>query len=106
MSGTGRLDALLRMLEADPHDAFCLYGVAQEHARAGRLEEAVAWFGRTIASDPSHAYARFHQAKALEGLGRVPEALTALREGLQAARASGDGKAAGELASYLDELEP
>lgn len=96
----------MRMLEADPHDAFCLYGVAQEHARAGRLEEAVSWFARTIQADPSHAYARFHQAKALEGLGRVEQAMAALREGLQAARTAGDGKAAGELASYLDELSP
>ena len=106
MAAPGRLDALLRMLQADPNDAFCLYGVAQEHARDGRLAEAVDWFRRAIEADPAHAYARFHLAKALEGLGRLDEAVRALQEGLQVARASGDAKAAGELASYLDEITP
>jgi tetratricopeptide (TPR) repeat protein len=106
MSSGGRLDALLRMVEQDPDDAFCLYGVAQEHAKAGRFEEAVAWYRRAIAADPAHAYARFHMAKALESLGRVPEAMATLREGLAAARGAGDAKAANELAGYLDELTP
>jgi tetratricopeptide (TPR) repeat protein len=94
----------MRMLERDPSDAFCLYGVAQEHASAGRLDEAVAWFRKTIAADPGHAYARFHLAKALERLDDMEGAVTALREGLQVARAAGDAKAANELAGYLDEL--
>ena len=106
MTAPSRLDSLLRMLEADPSDAFCLYGVAQEHASAGRLEEAVDWYRRAIAADPAHAYARFHLARALERLGRMDEALVALREGLVAARASGDAKAVNELAGYLDELTP
>ena len=33
-----RLAQLMRMLETDPSDAFCLYGIAQEHAKAGRHE--------------------------------------------------------------------
>lgn len=94
----------MRMLERDPSDAFCLYGVAQEHASAGRLDEAVAWFRKTIDADPGHAYARFHLAKALERQDDVAGAVTALREGLQVARATGDAKAANELAGYLDEL--
>ena len=106
MSIGGRLEALLRMVEADPGDAFCLYGVAQEHAKAGAFEEAVAWYRRAIDADPSHAYARFHMAKALESLGRLPEAMQALRDGLAAARSAGDAKAANELAGYLDELSP
>lgn len=96
----------MRMVEQDPGDAFCLYGVAQEHAKAARFDEAVAWYRRAIDADPGHAYARFHMAKALESLGRVPEAMAALRDGLAAARAAGDAKAANELAGYLDELTP
>lgn len=104
MTAPSRLESLMRLLEKDPSDAFCLYGVAQEHASAGRLEEAVAWFHRTIAADPTHAYARFHLAKALERAGDLPAAVSALQEGLRVARASGDAKAANELAGYLDEL--
>lgn len=106
MGTPDRLESLLRMLEQDPHDAFCLYGVAQEHASAGRAEEATTWFRKAIAADPTHAYARFHLARALEQLGRVDEATAALREGLQAARAAGDSKAMNEIAGYLDELTP
>ena len=94
----------MRMLAQDPSDAFCLYGVAQEHASAGRFDEACAWFRKTIVADPRHAYARFHLAKALERMDDVNGAVTALREGLQVARANGDAKAANELAAYLDEL--
>jgi len=96
----------MRMVEQDPTDAFCLYGVAQEHAKAGRHAEAVEWYRRAIAADPAHAYARFHMAKSLESLGRVEEATAALRDGLAAAKVAGDAKAANELAGYLDELTP
>jgi tetratricopeptide (TPR) repeat protein len=106
MAGPTRLESLLQMLETDPADAFCLYGVAQEHAGAGRHDEATAWYRRAIEADPSHAYARFHLARSLERLGRLEEAMSTLREGLQVARTSGDTKAANEIAGYLDELTP
>jgi superkiller protein 3 len=106
MQAPARLDALLKLLQQDPNDAFCLYGVAQEHAKADRLDEAVAWYRRTMQADPNHAYARFHMAKALERLGRLPDAVATLQEGLRVARAAGDAKAANELAGYLDELTP
>jgi predicted Zn-dependent protease len=91
MSGTDRLSSLMAMLSADPADAFCLYGVAQEHAKADRLDEAIAWFERLLRAHPDHAYGHYHLAKVLE---------------LDAARRTGDAKAAGELASFLDEITP
>lgn len=99
-----RLGKLLRMLEAEPSDPFCLYGIAQEHARAGRHAEAVAWYDRTIAADPSHSYAYFHRAKSLEAEGRDGEARETLRAGIDAARRGGDRHALSELSAYLDEL--
>ena len=36
-----RLDKLLKMLEAEPNDAFVLYGIAQEHANAERHADAI-----------------------------------------------------------------
>ncbi|MFZ9690644.1 MAG: tetratricopeptide repeat protein [Phycisphaerales bacterium] len=104
MDAPSRLSKLMKMVDADPGDAFCLYAIAQEHARLGDSGEAIAWFDRTIATDPSHAYARFHKARVLEGLGRIPEAIECLREGLAAAEASRDGKAASELAGALASL--
>jgi len=104
MQTQGRLEALMAMLARDPNDAFCLYGVAQEHAKADRLDEAIAWYQRVLAVEPTHAYAHFHLAKTLERAGRVPDAVDTLRRGVQVARAAGDAKAANELAGYLDEL--
>ena len=100
-----RLAVLLAMLEKEPGDAFCLYGIAQEHAARGAHAEAIAWFDRTIAAEPTHGYAFFHKAKVLEEARRVPEAVAALRAGLARARTVGDRKAASEIEGYLDALE-
>jgi len=99
-----RLARLMAMLEADPRDTFCLYGVAQEHVKRGALAEALAWFEKTLEVDPDHAYAWFHKAKVLSGSGRTQEAIAALRSGLAAARRSSDGKAIGEIEGWLEEL--
>jgi tetratricopeptide (TPR) repeat protein len=74
-----RLAQLLKLLEADPADAFCLYGVAQEYARRGNADEAVRWYDRCLGVDPLYCYAYFHKAKALEELDRVSDAVATLR---------------------------
>ncbi len=107
-SGAGpapdRLAQLMRLLESDPSDAFCLYGIAQEHAKAGRHEEAVGWYDRTLASDPAYCYAYFHKARSLEELDRIDDACAALRAGVDAARTAKDGHALSEIRAYLDQL--
>ena len=99
-----RLAALLAMLEKEPGDAFCLYGIAQEHAARGAHAEAIAWFDRTIAAEPTHGYAFFHKARSLEALERITEAVAVLRAGIEAARTAGDRHAVSELTGFLDEL--
>jgi tetratricopeptide (TPR) repeat protein len=99
------IEQLSKLLEAEPGDAFLMYGIAQEHFRLGDFAQAVAWYDRTIAADPTHGYAYFHKARALEADGRWDEAVRTLRAGIGVARAAGDQKAWSELAGYLDELE-
>lgn len=99
------IEQLTKMLESEPNDPFLLYGVAQEHLKAGDFEAAVIWFDRTIAADPEHGYAYFHKARALESAERVEDAVAVLRAGIRVAQAIGDQHAAAELAGYLDELE-
>lgn len=101
-----RLDRLLALLAAEPDDGFVLYGLGQECQKLGRLDEAVAWYDRTIAADPKQCYAFFHKAKALEAAGRRDEAAATLATGLAQARRVGDLKAASEIEGYLDELSP
>lgn len=100
-----RLAKLLKMLELDPRDTFCLYGVAQEHVKRGDSREALAWFDRTLAVDPDHAYAWFHRAKVQHAAGGTADAIGSLRQGLAAARRVGDGKAISEIEGWLEELE-
>lgn len=104
MSTSSRLEKLQRLLAAEPDDPFCLYGIAQEHAKAGQIELALEWYDRTVAADPTHAYARFHKARLLEGLGRLEEARETLRLGLDAARTAGDAKAMSEIAGALEAI--
>jgi tetratricopeptide (TPR) repeat protein len=101
-----RLAKLLKLLDADPRDTFCLYGVAQEHVKRGDSKEALEWFDRTLAIDPDHSYAWFHRAKVQHAAGGTAEAIDSLRQGLAAARRVGDGKAISEIEGWLEELVP
>lgn len=101
-----RLAQLEKLHAADPADADVLYMLAQEHAKEGRWDEAVAWYDRCIEADPAYHYAYFHKARALESADRIDDAMESLRAGLARARSAGDAKATSELASYLDQLEP
>ncbi len=92
------------MLAAEPNDAFVLYGLAQEYAKAGEHRRAVEYFDRCLEADPNYHYGYFHKARSLEALGRKDDAVATLRAGLDMARRGRDEKAAGEIATYLDEL--
>lgn len=98
------IEQLTKLLQAEPDDTFLLYALAQEHAKSGNLDDAIATYDRVIALDPGHAYAWFHRARAQEEAGNPDQAAESLRAGLRAAQATGDAKAAGEIAGYLDDL--
>lgn len=100
------LDRLERLLAAEPNDPFVLYAIAQEHARLGHWDRAVEFYDRCLAADPAYVYAYYHKARALDAGGNRSGAVAALRAGLDAAKRAGDAKAAGEIASLLDELGP
>ena len=97
---------LERLLERSPDDPDLLYGLAMEHAKAGRTDTACGFFDRCLAADHAYCYAYFHKARTLEAAGRIDEALGVLRAGAAAARAAGDRQAIAEIDSYLDELTP
>lgn len=97
-----RLEALQQMIAQDPDNAFARYGLAQELANLGRLEEAVAEFERLIARKPDYFYAYFHGGKALEKLGRTDEARSLYRRGLEASSRGGDAHAQSEIQAALD----
>ena len=100
----GRIELLQKMLEQDPKDAFCRYGMAQEYLKAGDYATTVLWFDKTIESDVDYCYAYYHKARALEQAGQIDDATATLRAGLERARASGDAHAISEIQSLLDQL--
>jgi tetratricopeptide (TPR) repeat protein len=100
------IEQLEKMLQADPADAFVLYALAQEHAKAGRHEAAVQYYDRCLGADPAYCYAYFHKARSLEAMGRDDDAMETLRQGVDAARTAGDAHALSELSAYLDEISP
>ncbi len=100
----GRIELLQKMLEDDPSDAFCRYGMAQEYLKAGDTVAAIAWFDKTLEVDIDYCYAYYHKARALQQANRLDEAVLSLRAGLDRARGCGDSHAMSEINSFLDEL--
>lgn len=100
-----RLAKLQALLAADERDTFVLYGLAQEHAKAGDLLRAVEFFDRVLAIDPAYCYAYFHKAKAHDALGNRAAAIRSAADGVAAAQRAGDAKALNELAGLLTQFE-
>jgi predicted Zn-dependent protease len=96
---------LEKLLATDPHDAFVLYGLAQEYAKAGQTQMAVTFYDRCVQADPAYCYAYYHKARALAAAGDTASASATLAAGIAAARQHKDSHALGELSALADELE-
>jgi hypothetical protein len=101
------MDQIEAMLAEEPDDAFLRYGLAMEHASAGDDAACVEVLRDLIARTAASPYVpAFLQAgQALARLDRVPEACAVLRQGVEAARKTGDTHAQGEMQGLLDSLE-
>jgi tetratricopeptide (TPR) repeat protein len=99
-----RLAQLEKLLAADPNDPFLTYGIALEHAKAGRFEQTIDWLDRTIALDSHYHFAYFQKAKALDELGRTDDAKAELERGIALATAANDEQAMRALAELLASL--
>lgn len=99
-----RIPQLEKLLAVDPQDTFVLYSLGQEHAKAGRHEEAVGFYQKCIDADAGEHYAYYHMARSLEAMGEEERAMAVLERGLERARADGNDKAAGELAQFRAQL--
>ena len=102
MPTIAQLDSLLARA---PGDAFLLYALAMEHAKQGRHGEAVGLFRRAIVADSANPYHHYHGALSLEAIDDRRGAIAMVREGIEAAKASGDEKARAELGALLDMWE-
>ena len=102
---SSRLEQLQKLFDADPNDPFVTYGLALEHFKLGRHDEAIEWLERTIELDEHYHYAYFQKAKALGELGRDDDAKHTLRTGVELAHQANDDKAKQELTELLDHFD-
>lgn len=96
---------LRQMLQRQPDDPFLLYGLAMEYRKAGDADKALEFFNHVLRHDPNYCYAYYQRAQVHESLGDVEAARRSLREGVEAARRSGDAHALSEVQAALTLLE-
>lgn len=99
-----RLDQILKLLEAEPGDAFLRYALAMEYRSLGEAASAGENFRKLMANSPPHVPSFFMFGQLLVEQGEIEEARTVLREGIEQARTQGDAHAAGEMSQFLADL--
>ncbi len=99
-----RIDAIAKIVESQPNDPFPRYGLAMEYKNAGRAEEAHAQFEELRRRHPDYVPQYLMHGNLLASIHRLDDARAVLQAGLAAARKKGDGHAAGEIESALQNL--
>ena len=100
-----RFKEITRRLEREPNDPFLRYALAMEHKKAGRLDEALDWFAKTIEANDSYCYAYYQRGQVFEDKGDAEQAKAEYERGIKAAKKHNDAHAAGEMQVALDLLE-
>ena len=102
---SNRLEQLTKLHQADPADTFLSYGIALEHGKAGRFDDAISWLDKTLELDPNYCYAFFQKARMYIEKGDDQTARQVLNTGLETARQTGDDHAHSEIQELLASLE-
>ncbi len=103
MSPTRR-EKIETMLADDPGDVFLRYSLAMELDKEGQHDRSLTEFEQLLGGDEPYVPAFFMAAQQLTRLDRIAEARAKLRDGIEAARATGDAHAAGEMSEFLASL--
>ncbi len=85
-------------------DSFAFYGLGMEYRKEGRVDDAIATFGKLRDKDASYVPMYLMAGQTLIDAGRSEEAGEWLRSGIAVARAKHDTHALGELESALASL--
>ncbi len=100
-----RKKELTRLLDREPGDPFLRYALAMEHKKAGKLDDALEWFNKTLEADASYCYAHYQIGQVHEENEDTAAASKAYETGITAAKKHGDAHAAGEMQVALDLLD-
>lgn len=99
-----RLAFLEQHCAAGNADSFAFYGLGMEYRKEGRVEDAIATFGKLKAKDPSYVPMYLMAGQTLIDAGRSDEARAWLLAGIEVATQKHDSHALGELESALASL--
>ncbi len=99
-----RREQIEAMLADEPGDVFLRYSLAMELDKEGDHEASLARLAELQGDDPPYVPAFFMAAQQLVRLQRPDEARSALRNGIEQARAQGDSHAAAEMGELLAAL--
>jgi tetratricopeptide (TPR) repeat protein len=101
MASSKRLEMLLKMTSGPGADSFAWYALAMEQRGLGRIDEAFATFRVLREKDPAYVPTYQMCGAMLIDAGRREEAKEWLSLGIEAARRSGNAKAATEMEQAL-----
>ncbi|MCC9598989.1 CDC27 family protein [Stieleria sp. JC731] len=99
-----RKEKILEMLADDPSDTFLRYSLAMEFRKEGDHGASLEKLGELTKDSPPYVPAFFMAAQQLVDLGRIDEARTQLRDGIDQARSQNDSHAAAEMSQLLASL--
>jgi hypothetical protein len=99
-----RREKIEAMLVDDPSDTFLRYSLAMELDKDGENDASLDCLAELTRDMPPYVPAFFMAGQQLTRLGRIEEARTVLRDGIEAARIQGDAHAAGEMSEFLASL--
>jgi hypothetical protein len=100
MSGTRR-EKIEALLADEPGDQFLRYSLALELEKEADHDASLDHLASLQRDGIPYVPAFFMAAQQLARLGRVDDARTALRSGIEAARRQGNGHAAAEMSEFL-----
>src|SRR5687767_7684311 len=96
-----RREKIEAMLAEEPGDVFLRYSLAMEQEKAREHDGSIALLRGLMTEQPPYVPAFFRAGQQLASIGRVEEARSALRDGIENARRQGDTHAAGEMSEFL-----
>ncbi|HWA97433.1 MAG TPA: hypothetical protein VG713_03030 [Pirellulales bacterium] len=99
-----RRERIEAMLAEEPQDVFLRYSLALEFDKEGEHERSLNQLRALTRDRPPYVPAFFMSGQQLVRLGRIDEARSILRDGIEAARTQGDAHAAGEMSELLASL--
>lgn len=99
-----RREKIEAMLAEEPGDTFLRYSLAMELRSEGDHAGSIVKLAELSRDAPPYVPAFFMAAQQLSDLGRIEEARTFLRDGIDEARRQGDSHAAAEMSELLSSL--